>query len=829
MKKTLLLITIFGLLQSLLVANNLPIPTKLGLVDTPGGISISSNRVAPEYTFTKLPTAIVSNYYDYMIGGYNGMPLRVIPNAGGGGYFMSFHGRRDLASIRRVFYAYIDANGDMENNEINGVGNQEGYCTTAVDPVSGKPFYAWHCDTDEDTDYFEVEAVFDRFTGGTPGLFNNTQIAIDNPFTIYSPGGDPIEGNEFVWPTAQIGPSPIAGKRRVYVAGKNSITSSYGPSENMLLAYADFDGNDIETGVPLVWNYVTIPELNQWNLDDQWRRPFYAITTDNAGNVYYAGYHSATESDGSTKINEPDIDVFVCPNYGQGTWTRYSAYSNLNMWNPNSSPSDTTGYFTNPDLGNIPYGNNGELRFAMLNSSHLNASVDNLGRIHVLGVWALCDYSYTPNHGNYYPAMQFVKEFVFDPATQEFEIHEVYPQKDPADNYNTAFCPWDREAPFGEVDEYQLGNLGGFHPVMATDWPFPHWDASAHANSMIFQYNLVRITNANSQGMMAAVWQNSQRARRYNYYYDNEYAAYANTPEIHISVSPDNGNTWSEPIVINNVETQQFAGIKPMWVYPADQVIYTGMQGNSKVGKLGIMFYNDFTWGSNVILPSCHPNPDGGEVMFMELEIVFPSSIPPAQMEEFFVQSVSDDAIQLVWSASYDTDFAGYRVYHDTNPEVGTDDDLWDWHDDPNLQNVGSGMVSTTVTGLEATTRYYFLLQAVDQQGNITQHPNVITGMTSSSAPPLAPQNLSIAIEGSLLTLDWDDVTLDQLGNPITVSCYEVHASGHPYFGCSNETLLDTVLTSELLLDGVSEYGDRLFFKVIAVTGAIRGRAQKGR
>ncbi|MBP9038536.1 MAG: T9SS type A sorting domain-containing protein, partial [Candidatus Syntrophosphaera sp.] len=43
-----------------------------------------------------------------------------------------------------------------------------------------------------------------------------------------------------------------------------------------------------------------------------------------------------------------------------------------------------------------------------------------------------------------------------------------------------------------------------------------------------------------------------------------------------------------------------------------------------KIGKLGIMFYNDYTWGANVIDPPYHQNPDGGQVMFMEMQFSMP-------------------------------------------------------------------------------------------------------------------------------------------------------------------------------------------------------------
>ena len=621
MKRLLLVIMTLSLLLSLAYAKEMQAGTNLKPLDTPQGIRMPSTRDVPAYTFTRLPTGIIVNYYDYMIGSYNGLPLRVIPSSAGGGYFMTYHGRRQPTSTRRAFYTYLDAQGNVvSNNEITSVQNHEGYPTVSVDPISGKPMYAWHANVDADAEY-EVQFVSDAFMAGFAGLWNDIQIVADGPVTITSPSGVTTTTNEFIWPTLQIGPSPVAGKRRAYVAMRNSVTNTAGPSENLYIAYADFNGDDIENGVSLQWSHTSIPEMNQWNVDATWRRPFHALTTDEAGNLYYAGYHFATEADGTTDVDEEDIDVFICPNYGEGTWTRLDYWSDLATWNPPEAAGSTVGYYTDPDNGDIPYTND-QLSFKLANSSHINASVDQQGRIHVFGVWALSAFN-----GYYYPALQFVKEFVFDPATQQVNIKEVYPQKPAADNVNSCFTPWDIEAPFGQVDEYGDDGAGGFYPLMVTDWPFPHWDTTAHTDAMLFHYNNTKITDANNEGMMVAVWQNADRARMFNYYSDTDYSAYANTPEIWISVSPNNGALWSEPIVLNNVDTPELAGKKPMWAYPADQVIFTGMQGNQKVGKIGLMFYDDYTWGSNAITPSYHPTPDGGEVMFMELQIVFPYGV----------------------------------------------------------------------------------------------------------------------------------------------------------------------------------------------------------
>ncbi len=624
MKKVLLLTLCFSFIIGAVFADQMRSADNMKPLDIPHNARMSTQtRNAPSFNFTKTPTNLMVNYYDYMIGSYNGLPLRVIPDAVGGGYFLTFHGRRQPSATRRVFYAYLDTAGNVTGiNEVTNVANNEGYPSLGVDPVSGKPMYAWHANGDTD-DLLEVQFTSDSFMFGLVGLFNDVINVVDNPFTIegtYDGNQYFSDDNEFIWPTIQIGPSPTDGMRRVYVAARNSVThNTYAaPSENVMIKYADFNEVMIEMGASLQWNHTTIPEMDYWNHQEDWRRPFHAITTDNLGNVYYAGYHFATESDGTTNIDEEDLDIFVCDNYGEGTWTRVSAYSDLPTWNPPQEPGSQIGYFANSET-EIPYTDE-ELAWTIGNSSHLNAVVDNYGRIHVIGIWSVNNVD-----GFYYPAFQTVKSFVFDPADQSFKVKEIFPKKNVEDDFNEYYQPWDIEAPWGEVDSYTEYS-DGFAPDIETNLPFPHWDSDLHDESMYFHYNNVKISEVNEYGMMVAVWQDSQKASYGTQYPDSypELVPYATGSEVMISVSSDNGNNWTDPIRINAVDTPEFAGIKPMWVYPADKVLYTGQSTNGfPMGKIGIMFYNDFTWGSNAITPPAHATPDGGEVMFMELEIEF--------------------------------------------------------------------------------------------------------------------------------------------------------------------------------------------------------------
>ena len=574
------------------------------------GQRIIPTREVPPYIFTVTPVSLMESYYDYMIGNYNSLPLRVIPESAGGGYFMSYHGARTnstAATARRAFYSYISSTGAvLANNEITTVTNREGYTSVAVDPISGKPLYAWHANHDEETALLEIEFTSDAFIDGLAGLFNDVVAVVDNPISITSPSGVTTTANEFIWPSNIIGPSPIAGKRRVYVLGRNSVSAPVGaPSENPYIAYADFDADTIEVGTTLVWSYTHIPEMDDWNADSvNWRRPFPALCADNMGNIYYVGYHSAYVGTDGDEIDEPDMDVFKCGDYGQGTWEHYSAYSNL----PSVNPLD---YFVDSDNNNLPYTDE-QMRWTIANSSHLNAVVDDNGVIHCAAIWALGNTA-----GSYWPAFQVLKEFTFDTTTHAFQIKEIYPQTDDPDG---VFQPWDIVAPWGDVDETDPDG----NPIFSLCWPFPYWDDTAEDSAMMFHYNNMKVSEANEQGQMVCVWQDSYRARQINANQDDDYTEFNNTPEIYLSFSQNNGSTWSEPIVLNNIETPQFAGIKPMWVYPADKVKFTGMNGNRKMGKIGLMFYDDNTWGSFSSTTPVHPTNDGGRVMFMELGINYP-------------------------------------------------------------------------------------------------------------------------------------------------------------------------------------------------------------
>jgi len=613
MKRCLILLFLILIFLSILTAQTREKPTLTVAKILPETSQISRNgfRNPPVWTWAHQPLNVMESWFDYMPGGYNSIPIQLIPDAQGGGYFMIFHGKNTSSATRRVYYAKISSTGTLAGTGLVSTNtNAEGYPGLDVDEVTGIPFYTWHGNIDADV-YSETVSVWDKLTGGSLGIFAPISTVINNPITMPAPYNS--TNNAFIWPVVQIGPSPTAGMRRVYIMGRNNFTNNGSGhlSENVNLAYADFSTDMLNNGTALNWSYTTIPLLDAWNHDTTLRRrPATSLCVGNDGRIYVAGYHTTISSYMMNIVNEPELDVFVCDNYGAGTWQRYSAFSHIQCWNP---PDDfgTGGPTFNVDEPEY-------LFWGIHDSGHLNSVWDQEGRLHMAAMWNVT--LIYPNGVNEFATssitqMSSVKEAVFDTNTQEFFLREIYPIAGTASDTLT-WLPWDTNADY-IVDAYNP--LTG-SPVIHYDMNYPYWDYTVHGEEMAYQYNNFRITEPNDQGWMACVWQNSLRAYNYNHYNQTEFQAFANVPEIFISVSNDYGVNWSEPIMLNSVEVTALAGNTPMYVYPADKIKNIGLVNGHPYGRLALMYYHDNTWGSYNVTPAVGAN-DGGFVRYMAIDI----------------------------------------------------------------------------------------------------------------------------------------------------------------------------------------------------------------
>ncbi len=658
MKKTFMIITLILVFATCLLADtNTPL-TGIKLDQVSLRPYQSQNRFETPYEFAINPVSIMDNYYDYFPGTYGAIPMmRVDLSATGGinGNWIIYHAKATPSSERRVYKAFIDATGSvLANSTFNINDTNEGYAGLGL-TSGGRPIFAYHGNWDASDSQWEVGLGYDAVIGGT-AINQNSDLftVIDSPTTI-EVNGQTYSSNEFNWPSVQIGPSPLEGHQRVYVCGRNGWSASGAASENIYIIYKDFTEEEIEyqTFAPTNWESTSIPDLNEWNVSTgEWRRPFmsFKVIEDK---LYYIGYHFAAESSASTaeSINEASLDVFVCDNYGAGQWQRYSLWDSFDSYNPNYI--DPTGFHEGTEMTEEYFDTNEhdysdeDMYIGIGESGHFNLAVDNNGRIHMPALFTQKTYE-----GTYYPALHTVKTVIFDPNDNSFKVNEVYPQSatrvfDITGNTESVsdevpWLWWDTNGD-GIIDEIaDDGTWDGEDdgvtqddteywgmPLLETMWPFPYWDEDGgDEQAALFHLNHIRITDANEFGMMAMIWHDTQKSRDYN---KNptlypELEPFGQNIETMISVSADNGASWSEPFSLNSVEVPELEGQIPTFVYPTNKIDFIqSPTGTGPIGRLHFMYLDDNTYGSS---EQGIGQATGGTMMYAAIDIDFGSATP---------------------------------------------------------------------------------------------------------------------------------------------------------------------------------------------------------
>ncbi|MFO7897171.1 MAG: hypothetical protein R6U84_09585, partial [Candidatus Cloacimonadales bacterium] len=351
MKKLVLFMLVIALAGSLIANNDFMIQseTKTALENHRGMVpNAQRERDVPEYEFEIAPTSLATSFYDYMPGSYCSLPLRILSD---GNAYAAFHAQETAAVNRRVYYSFIEAGGNSSTFTIGTDNIFEGYPGIDVDPVTDDPFVSWHVDVDPDQAGLEVVTTYDMYHVQGAGYWRDPFITISAD--IPSPYAD----DEFIWPYNYIGPSPVEGKRRIYVTANNSVGHGPegNPAENVMLAYADFDGNDILAQSELEWTYQTIETFDNWNAGNPDTRPFKAMAVSKTdGKLAYVGYNSSDE-----------FFIIYNENYGEGEWTTVLADGAF----PVDPPLNQDGTPPFPDDN----GNAQEVFFGRINDGHFNA------------------------------------------------------------------------------------------------------------------------------------------------------------------------------------------------------------------------------------------------------------------------------------------------------------------------------------------------------------------------------------------------------------------------------------------------------------------------
>ncbi len=523
-----------------------------------------SSRDFLDWEFVVDPVALLTNYYDYMPGSYNSTPVRIQPDALGGIY-ITFHARETADATRRVYYAYIDADGSVTVANIGTADLHEGYSGVDIDPVTGDPFCAWHVNIDGSGD-LETVCTYDTYhVLSNPGLWLTPFVVMDD--TTPQPYGPT---DYFIWPYVHIGPSPDPDKRRVYVQANNGDDTPTGaPSENILLAYADFDQTDLENGSTLDWSYNTIPLLDEWHIGvPEWIRPMQSFDVSQVdGKVALYGYNTNDE-----------IHVFLNDNYGEGDFEYISTNYQFDVWNPQNQDNS----YVFDDENGDPY----TLFWGFVHSGHMNSIfTEGSNKLNFCGNFALQCYE-----GFYFPFELFPKAFQYDLDTETFSFHDLdITGLNPDDDI--PMVPWDIDED-GVVDEF---NANG-DVLMYNGWPIWFWSTDP-----AFHENNHKMCSNESGSRLINVWQDGLKSKYYNDLGDEDYIEWAEIAEIYIAVSNDGGATWSAPIIMNALVgdenyVTELDGMMPAYVYCGDKIEDLG----GGWGEVHFFFLDDESYGSSI-------------------------------------------------------------------------------------------------------------------------------------------------------------------------------------------------------------------------------------
>lgn len=584
--------------------NSKPVILERRITPTP----IRRNREVPEHSFIIDPQNLQFGYADYFQT-YNDTPIDIQPAVSmpnghpAGGIYVGYR-TKDSSGNSQVNYAYIDGEtGDVLTDVSMGVVGY--YVDLEINDETGDPFMTWHAyiDPDDTGDCYYSYDIFHLI--GTYGLWRPPVMWLDS-----SDQTDlfPYDDDMFVWPNVKIGPSPLEDYKRIYVYSSNSTNAHItggNPSENVILAYADFTTEDLDNQVDFEWTYQTIPQLDAFNAaDPEWRRPFKGFEVhDNI--VLFMGYHIGTSD--TPPWPEDKMFVLLNENYGEGGFEMIESEDwFFEMDNPETL--DGTGHlFENEDGTERP------VRASIGSTGHFNINFkDDYSKVSFIGSMnvnfqdnADDKWYYWGNANMFYP-----KEFIFDLNTHEFSFYDIYPRGEhPADNI--PMHPWDLDED-GDPDNYDADG----YPTWEMDWPIYYHDPDES-----FHYNHYVISKNEERGWLAAVWTDGTNAKAA---YDGieGYEDWADITEIAIAVSKDNGETWADPIFMNGKSddpnyASQLDGMIPCFVYPADVIEDIG----DNHGKLHLFFLDDNSFGS--YHSGQHGLDTGGTFQYAAIDILF--------------------------------------------------------------------------------------------------------------------------------------------------------------------------------------------------------------
>jgi hypothetical protein len=523
------------------------------------------NRAPPEYQFIETPTTIMTSFYDYMPGGYTTYPIQLQTDHGTGQY-LTFHAKPASSGNRRQYYAYVNETFAIQSGLIGTDNINEGYGSITIHPKTGDPIVSWH-----DGAAYTTRLTYDDFDAAETA--GNWKIPVIIPKT---------ESMQYIWPVMYSGPSPQGeGFVRIYQVSNNALQISGAlPCEDVRIMYADVpnvNGANL-SGILSLANWTTVTVFTSWR--DKACRPFqsFAIDYNHPGKVAFIGYAAWLNGDlGDMPVEQ---GAFVWESFDYGA-----------IWNPTNihsdGPSDYLYQVNNPGFEGAP----SKLDVTIV-GYHNTALYDSEGSLH----WTFMQsYGFTDTEGaKYYPMLLPQAEMIWD--GRSFTFHEV-PELPGVDSYSGHSVPWDATFVYPTVT----------------------WSTYPAGTASIFHENKQQQAINTQKNWMAQLWADGTYASLGALPEYPDFAEYVQHPILYLTVSSDNGRTWSEPIQLTDIHNELFDFSEQITVYPylCDQITDLGEDW----GQINLMYYDDNTFGSSVQGSGANT---GGQITYCSVKIKFP-------------------------------------------------------------------------------------------------------------------------------------------------------------------------------------------------------------
>jgi hypothetical protein len=364
-------------------------------------------------------------------------------------------------------------------------------------------------------------------------------------------------------------------------------------------------------------------------------RPFqsFAVDYNNPGKVAFIGVAAWLDGDQGNMPVDEGVFVWESLDYGE-TWERANIYA------------DGSGapiyYVNNPGFEDAP----SELEVTVT-GYHGTALYDSEGALHWTYMQA---YGWSDAEGSYYlPYFLPQAEVVWDGS--EFNFREV-PKLPGTDSLSGHSVPW----------------------VGENTYPIITWDGY---RSEIFHENTQKNAINLDNGWMAQMWVDSTY-HKLAVDEDPEYLDYKYHPIICISVSNDNGETWSAPIELTDIFSDKFDFSEQITVYPymCDTIVDIG----DDWGLIHMYYFDDNSFGSTVQGTGMDPT---GDITYCSIKVKFSDNTAPnnpdvtyqKSSDSLIVSAVDPDGDQVRFGVSWNNDqyIDEWTEYYNSGEEATID------------------------------------------------------------------------------------------------------------------------------------------------------------